>query len=603
MSIYSALEKKERKYSDRRLFSMYVSRMLPFKKQIFYLCILIFTSIGLTIVTPLVAGQAIDELSQLNPNMQYLWIIGVIYAVLIVSNWIISYTRQIIYGRITPFFLEKLRMDIFDKLQSQDMSFFDRNQRGDLNTRVTSDSSEFGSMTFIFADFISNIIISIGVFTFLIIFDPILAVVTIAGTSTVLITVYLFRKLLRSTTKNFRESVDKVNSSLVESVEGIHVAKNYGQELNISEKFEKTSEEYRQTISKRVITNILIWPIFGVMVRLTTVAIVFLWSNNLGLNLSSGNLYMAILYIGEVFYPVISIGTFYAQIQGGFVAFERILEIIDSATKVIQGENPRRIEHIRGDIKFENVGFTYDSGPKLFDNFNLHIYPGERVAIVGQTGSGKSSLISLLARFYEFQDGDIKIDDISIRDLDLSDYRTHLGIVQQEVFLFNGTIADNIKYGRMDASEEDVWNAIKAVHAEELIEYLPDKLDSMVGERGKSLSTGQRQLISFARALLADPQILILDEATSSVDAYTEAIIQEALEELLENRTSIIIAHRLSTILNSDRILVMHKGQIIEEGTHEDLLNQNGHYASLYEQYFEHHTLEWQAKTISALSQ
>ena len=217
-----------------------------------------------------------------------------------------------------------------------------------------------------------------------------------------------------------------------------------------------------------------------------------------------------------------------------------------------------------------------------------------KVILLGDAGAGKTSLIGMLARFYEIQGGKILIDDVDIKNLELRQYRSLLGLVTQESFLFAGTIEENIRYGRRDASEEDLWKAVRAVHAEELIEYLHDGLQTQVGERGGGLSAGQKQLVSFARALLTDPKILILDEATSSVDAYTEAIIQEALDVLLSNRTSIIIAHRLSTILNADRIIVMEKGKIIEEGTHETLLAQGGKFSQLYKQYYEHQSLDWE---------
>jgi len=288
------------------------------------------------------------------------------------------------------------------------------------------------------------------------------------------------------------------------------------------------------------------------------------------------------------------LSVFFPQLSSGMAAYERILDIIDSEPNVIQNSDAIDIDTLTGEIIFKDIDFCYKEGEWVFNGLNLHIKKGEKIAIVGHTGAGKTSLVSLLTRFYEFQGGSIEIDGIDIRDMSLNSYRRHLGNVQQDVFLFSGSIEENIRYGRQEASEEDLWNAINTVHLEELIEYLPEGLQTQIGERGKGLSAGQQQLVSFARAILTDPQILILDEATSSVDAYTEAIIQEALEGLLSNRTSIIIAHRLSTIVNADRIIVMDKGRVVEEGTHNSLLTQGGKYSKLYKQYFEHQSLDWE---------
>ncbi|NPD90724.1 MAG: ABC transporter ATP-binding protein, partial [Asgard group archaeon] len=306
-----------------------------------------------------------------------------------------------------------------------------------------------------------------------------------------------------------------------------------------------------------------------------------------------------VLYLETFFRPVMQLARFFPELSAGMAAFERILSIIDSKPIVQQKPDTQSIEEIKGKIQFENVKFWYDRDNVVFKNLNLTINKGEKLAIVGHTGSGKTSLVSLLSRYYEFQGGDILIDGQSIRNFTLESFRKQFGKVEQNVYLFPGSIKENIKYGREDVSDEDIWRVLDIVQASDFIHRLPDGLETIIGDRGRDLSVGQRQLLSFARAILLNPKILILDEATSSVDAFTEAMIQEALEKMLEDRTAIIVAHRLSTIVNADRIIVVDNGDIVEEGTHEELLDLEGKYASLYNQYFVHQTLEWQEQSNS----
>ncbi|TFH26028.1 MAG: ABC transporter ATP-binding protein [Promethearchaeota archaeon] len=317
------------------------------------------------------------------------------------------------------------------------------------------------------------------------------------------------------------------------------------------------------------------------------------------ITLSAGSLIMFILYLQNFFRPIMILAQFFPELSAGMAAYERILNVVDSEPKVKQNSDATPVKQLSGNIAFQNIYFSYTDEQNIFEDFSLNITAGEKLAIVGHTGAGKTSLVALLVRFYEFQRGTIKIDGKNIRNITLASYRKNIGMVEQDVYLFPGTIADNIRYGRQEATDADIIRVLKIVQAHEFIERLPKGIYTVIGERGKDLSVGQRQLISFARAILLDPRILILDEATSSIDAYTEAIIQEALEKVLENRTSIIIAHRLSTITKADRIIVMDHGRIVEEGTHIALLHQNGKYAALYNQYFAHQSLEWQEQHLS----
>jgi ATP-binding cassette subfamily B protein len=299
-----------------------------------------------------------------------------------------------------------------------------------------------------------------------------------------------------------------------------------------------------------------------------------------------------ILLLNRFLYPLMRVAAQISTIQSGFAAMERMFSIIDAEKAIKNPEEPVKKELV-GKITFDHVFHEYEPNEPVLKNINIEITPQESVAIVGHTGAGKTTIANLLMRFYDISKGSIKIDGVDLRDYDLYDLREQIGLVSQDVFLFSGTVLDNIKYGKPDATLEEVQEVIRIVAAEEFIDALPEGLETELGERGKGLSAGQRQMISFARTLLSNPKILILDEATAAVDAYTEFKIQEALDHLLENRTSIVIAHRLTTIKNSDRILVLDHGELVEQGNHEELMIKGGRYSELYETYFKHQSAEW----------
>ncbi|MFX0093055.1 MAG: ABC transporter ATP-binding protein, partial [Candidatus Hodarchaeota archaeon] len=499
-------------------------------------------------------------------------------------------------GNFAPFFLENLRMDIFDKLQEQDMSFFDKHLSGSLNSRIANDALDFGNMSLLLADTMGNVLISLLTFAILVWFNPTLALIALAAVPFLFLLMFSLRRLARIVSRAYRKSIANINSAMVESIGGIQVCKSYGQESTVSEQFNETNKEYFKTAFRLTAVTHVWRSLLETITAITLLVIVYFGSQLVAqATMSPSTIIVYILYIQRFFRPIMVLATFFPQLSTGMAAFERILDILDSEPNVQQNPGAYDVNELEGEIVFEDVDFRYRKGEWVFKGLNLRIEKGEKLAIVGHTGAGKSSLVKLLARYYEFQGGSIKIDGINLRDMKLGSYRRNLGMVQQDVFLFSGTIEENIRYGRRDASEKDLWRAIKAVHADELIEYLHEGLQTQVGERGSGLSAGQKQLISFARALLTDPKILILDEATASVDAYTEAIIQEALETLMKGRTSIIIAHRLTTIQNADRIIVMENGKIVEMGNHRNLLEKSGKYQSLYNTYYKHQSLDWHA--------
>jgi len=596
LGLYSSVmeQKMTRKYSDRELFVRYVKRLAPYKKNIYLIATFILISSIAEILNPLIVGFGIDKLSNPNSNIILIIICSLLYILFSAIIWIMFFLRRKQYSKFVPYFLENLRMDILDKLQEQDISFFDNYQSGALNTRVSNDALDFGDTTSLIAETAGNFLITLLTFTILAILNLLLALIALAAVPFVLLLMFSLRKLARIVSRSYRKAIENVNNAMVESVEGIHVSKSYGQESTISTQFNEINKDYFKSTFKLTAVTHLWRHLLNFIASITL--LIILYFGGLFIiegSMTTGVIFTFLLYLQGFFRPIIVLATFFPQLSTGMAAYERIIEILDSEPKVKQNLNEVDIKKLEGQIIFENLSFFYRDNEWVFKDFNLRIEKGEKLAIVGHTGAGKTSLISLLARFYEFQKGAIKIDGINIRDISLDSFRRNVGIVQQDIFLFSGTLEENIRYGKPNSSEEELWNAIRAVHAEEFIKYLPEGLKTQIGERGKGLSIGQKQIISFARAILSNPKILILDEATSSVDAYTEAVIQESLQELLTNRTSIIIAHRLSTVVNADRIIVMEHGKIIEEGNHNSLLAKNGKYAQLYRQYFEHQSLDW----------
>ncbi len=384
-----------------------------------------------------------------------------------------------------------------------------------------------------------------------------------------------------------------VNSTIKETISGISVAKNFRQEEAIYQEFQESNKSsYRVNIQRGLALSI-VFPIMRVISSLSIALMVYYGALNVMLGfLSAGAWYLVLLSTDRFLMPVLEITSYWTQVQTGMSASERIFALIDSEHSVKQLD-ANKLPNISGKIDFNHLGFSYQTGGKVLDDFNLHIKPGENIAIVGHTGSGKSSIARLVARFYEFQEGELLIDDLDIRKLDLTDLRLQMGIVNQAPFLFEGTIEDNIRFAKPDISREEILRLANLVGNGEWLETFSQGLETQVGERGAHISMGQRQLVALMRVLVHKPSIFILDEATASIDPFTEQQIQQALNLILSQSTSILIAHRLSTVKSADRILVLDHGVIVEQGSHEALLSKGGHYAELYNTYFRHQSLEY----------
>ncbi|MCK5635622.1 MAG: ABC transporter ATP-binding protein, partial [Anaerolineales bacterium] len=402
-----------------------------------------------------------------------------------------------------------------------------------------------------------------------------------------------FRKIARSVTRHGFRAMANVNSAIKEAVTGISVAKNFRQENQIYDGFREVNLISYQANVRRGLVLSSVFPTLNALMGVGTALMVYIGGMSAAQGVVTiGAWYLFITSLDRFWFPMLNLSSFWTQVQNGLSAAERVFALIDAESAVTQVAN-RPVSKLRGKITFEDIFFHYKPGEPVLEGFNMHIEPGENLALVGHTGAGKSSIAKLISRFYEFQGGLLLIDDDDIRSFDLQDYRRQLGIVSQTPFLFSGTVADNIRYASPDVSDDEIEELANKIGDGEWIETLPEGLNSEVGERGHRLSMGVRQLVSLMRVLVQRPAIFILDEATASIDPFTESQIQKALNLILAESTSILIAHRLSTVKASDRIIVVHEGKIIEEGNHQALMQGDGHYAVLYNTYFRHQSLDY----------
>jgi ATP-binding cassette subfamily B protein len=592
--MYLGLEAEEydRSYNDKTLLRRIFSYFSPYKR--FMLIVFIFLTISslTTSFIPFITASAINNIES-SKNIAYLVALIALIFTFNILSFIFNYYRQINSAKAIANVVLDLRGDATKSILDHDLSFFDKNPIGKIVSRINTDSRDFGQTVELFIEVISSLFVMIMIIILLLIINVTLTLFMLLAIPLFFVVALSYRKYARKMTLLGQRALASVNSFVKESFSGIQIAKTFRQEQKLYDQFsEVNTQSYKVNLKRAFLLN-AIFPTLGIVQGVISTILVYLGGNFLIFNtINVGEFTMFLQSLNLLFFPLLTIASFWPQFQSGLSASERIFAIIDTLPVVIQIDDIIP-EKLKGEIEFRNLTFEYETNVKIFDNFNLKIRSGESLAIVGHTGAGKSSLASLLARFYEFQKGDILIDGISIKKYNLKKYRNQIGIIPQVPFLWAETVENNINYGCSSASCEDVISALDKAGGSEWVNSLPNGLDTMVGERGSLLSMGQRQLVAFARVLLENPSILILDEATASVDPFTETRIQDALEKTMEGRTSIIIAHRLWTVRHVDRIIVLDKGKIIEEGNHEELMKRNGYYADLYNTYFRHQSLKY----------
>ncbi|MBT3190364.1 MAG: ABC transporter ATP-binding protein [Anaerolineae bacterium] len=594
MSFFSGLdaENYDRQYTDKELTKRIAGNFSPQRKRMIYISVLVTIVALISASTPIIISRALESL-ETRPTMEATLLIGGGVFMIGVLNWGINWMRRALTARAIGDVVLNLRTSAFRAAADHDLSFYDKFSSGKIVSRITSDTRDFGQLVTIATDITAQLIQA-----------SILAIVlfNIEWKLTMLIVLYLpiifivtsqFRKAARKVTRNGMRAMADVNATIKETVSGISVAKNFRQEMSIFETFNTANQDSYRVNVRRGFVLALVFPILNALGGIATAIMVYVggWSVMRG-GVTAAAWYLFILSLNHFLFPMMNLSAFWAQIQQGLSAAERVYALIDAEPNVLQ-EDDEEVEQAQGKVRFENVDFHYIPSEPILTSFNLLIPPGQSLALVGHTGAGKSSIAKLIARFYEFQSGKLTVDGRDIRSFDLTSYRRQLGIVSQVPFLFSGTVAENIRYARPEATETEILKMAKKIGDGEWLETLPSGLESEVGERGARLSMGQRQLVALMRVLVQNPAIFILDEATASIDPFTEWQIQQALNLILENTTSILIAHRLSTIKSADKILVMENGGIIEEGNHDNLLAQKGHYAELYNTYFRHQSLAY----------
>jgi ATP-binding cassette subfamily B protein len=590
-------EAYDREYTDRVLVQRIWQYFRPHLPRMTAVAGLIVLNSVMDASLPFLIARGLDQLEGASDLRDTIWqrTAWLVIAIFLAGglSWTFNFLRRRYTARTVGDVVLKLRQDAFDAVLERDMSFYDEFSSGRIVSRVTSDTQDFSNTVTLTLNLMSELLIVTIVTALLFFINPRLALITLTIAPVVIIIALTFRRIARYTTTQARRVLAEVNATVQESITGISVAKNFRQEQRIYEEFKQVNAQtYRLSLRQGYVFS-GIFPILGTVAGLGTATVVYFGGMSvINRIVSAGDLYLFIESINLFWFPLISIASFWSQFQLGLAASERVFALVDAEPRVVQTDN-QPAPKLAGRIEFRKLDFRYTSKEQVLKDFDLTIQAGETIALVGHTGAGKSSLGKLVARFYEFQGGELLIDGHDIRSFDLPSYRRQLGIVPQSPFLFAGTVAENIRYGRPEASDEEVVAVAKRVGGGDWLDALPQGLETPVGEEGKGISMGQRQLVALARVLLQDPAIVILDEATASIDPLTEAQIQEGLDVVLQDRTAIVIAHRLSTIKAADRIIVLRKGEIIEQGNHDALMQQGGHYAELYNTYFRHQSLSF----------
>lgn len=581
---YSDEEQDLGKIYDRVLMKRLVSYMKPYRVEVILLVCLLIGGMLAQLAGPYLLHLAIDRHIQPR-NLDGLEFIVLTMITVMVAHLVFSYLNEYRMQMLGQRIMNDIRKQIFSHLQRLDVKYFDRNPVGRLMTRVMGDVQVLNELfTSGVITIFANLLTIIGIMVAMVLMHWKLALVTFTVLPIIFTATTLYQVYSRRAFRDQRKHLARINAFLNESILGMTTVQLFAQERRNFLKFDERNQAHLGASLRTVIYFSMFFPLIEVVGSLATAIIVWYGGGQILQDaLTFGKLVAFIQYAQFFFWPIRDLSEQYTIFQAAMASSERIFELLDTEPTITDTDKPQKIDRFNGQIELQNVRFAYQGEDDVLHDVSFKVMPGEKVAIVGQTGSGKTTIINLLCRFYEANEGSILIDGMDIRRIHLRDLRRAISIVQQNIFLFSDSVEENIRLGNKDITREQVIAAATEVHVDRFVQRMADGYNTKIQEGGSGLSVGQKQLVAFARALAFNPDILILDEATSSVDTETELLIQDALTRLMRNRTSIVIAHRLSTIQNADKIIVMHKGRIREMGTHNELLQKRGVYYRLYQ--------------------
>jgi len=586
-------EDHERTVPDRVLFGRMMGYITRHRRESMLLIVAVIASTGINLLPPYMFTLAIDKyIGNLDTNG--LALIGIAFIVVYALTFATQSTQRYIINWLGAKLAYDVRLDLFRHLQRLSLDFYAKREVGSIVSRATNDVEKITELvTSGVAHVIADFVTLGGIIVILVMMDARLSLITFSIIPLMFGFLYFWGRRVRIVYRETRRTIASVSAKMEESVSGMREIQSFSREGETRKEFQQVNINNMQANVQAGQVMSAFWPVVAVFTALGNCLV--LWFGGSAVidgALSVGVLFGFMSYLNRFFHPIEDLSTFWNSVQSALAAAERVFGIMDSEVVVRDAPDAADLPTIEGEIGYEGLTFSYEPGQPVLKEIDLEIAPNTTVALVGPTGVGKTTMINLLYRFYDPQQGRITVDGQDLRGVSIESLRNQMAIVLQDTYLFSGTVMDNIKYGRLDATDEEAIEVTKAVGAHEFIMRLPEGYETDVRERGGRLSQGQRQLVSLARALLANPRILIMDEATSSIDAYTELIIQKAMDKVLKGRTSIIIAHRLSTVRNADKIVVLEEGRIAEIGTHRELIERGGLYKQLYEMQFRYETPE-----------